>query len=241
VAILLTFALICGVVNFGRWGNPLVFMPNKLKADYDAPRIARLDQFGDFNLRRLWFGLLYYLFPIWTVIRPDGQFLFQPFQARMIDEIELPPSSIFISDPLLVVLVGYFFWCSFKYKRCGMLDSQRIAAVLTGLTVPIALICTAIYFAFRYRVEFYPFLELAAFLGLYDALFYSGTANNRFSNVIRTYGPYLCVAQVISSHVLPLAYKISPFGFRSDQVLTNGWIGLYSSLFSEWFHHRMMY
>jgi hypothetical protein len=53
-----------------------------------------------FNIKRLWYGILYYFFPIWTIIRPNGQFLFSEFEARLIDHIETPPASFLLSDPL---------------------------------------------------------------------------------------------------------------------------------------------
>jgi hypothetical protein len=238
-AILLASGLICCGVNYGRWGNPFVIMPNLLRVDYDPARVARLNEYGYFNIRRLWFGVLYYLLPIWTIIKANGQFLFQPFQTRLIDELELPPSSLFVSDPLLIILAGCFFWIAFKYKKCGLLNSQRVAAVLIGLTIPIWIVCATIYLAFRYRVEFYPFLELSGFLGLYAILYDSSGTRDRIFEAINSYAPYLAAAQIVSSHVLLLMYKISPFGFRSDRVLSEGWLQFYSVAFTNWLQHRL--
>jgi hypothetical protein len=38
---------------------------------------------------------------------------------------------------------------------------------MIGLLIPVFPILTFMYMAFRYRMEFYPFLEFSAFLGFY--------------------------------------------------------------------------
>ena len=124
-AILLSFVVLAGVVNYQRWGNPLEFYydPRTYIGYMTAPwRLARLEAYGVFNIERLWYGIVYYFFPIWTISRPDGQFLFAEFETRMIDAVETPQSSFLLSDPLLLVLAGAYLLRLPRLVRDRLLD-----------------------------------------------------------------------------------------------------------------------
>jgi hypothetical protein len=170
LGVLLGFVTLSGIVNYQRWGNPLEFYydPHTYIGYMTAPlRLARLEAYGVFNVGRLWYGILYYFFPIWTISRPDGQLLFAEFETRMLDAVETPPSSFLLSDPLLLVLAGAYLLRLPRLARERLLDLRAAAALMIGLLVPVFLILTFMYMAFRYRMEFYPFLEFSAFLGFY--------------------------------------------------------------------------
>jgi hypothetical protein len=105
--ILLGFAIATGVVNQGRWGNPLVFADftrYAMSLDAQPERLVHLAAYGAFNPDRIWLGLSYYFLPVWGLARGDGQLLFAEAQGRMMDSIELPAGSFLVSDPLLLVL-----------------------------------------------------------------------------------------------------------------------------------------
>jgi hypothetical protein len=159
LGILLIFAVLCGFVNYERWGNPLTFADLKINIIHQRlpDRVLRLEEYGEFNISRLWYGLIYYFFPIWALHRPDGKFLFQEF----------PPGSFILSDPLLIILALGFFYSLWARRGRAIVNLRYCAALLLGLAVPGFLILIAIYLAFRYRMEFYPVLELSAFLGFY--------------------------------------------------------------------------
>ena len=166
MVILLGFVSATAVVNHGRWGNSLMFadLSRQLVTAQFPDRLIRLQQSGDFNIVRLGYGLLYYFFPIWVLHGASGELLWSGFVQRTL-EAELPPSSFLVSDPLLVGLALY-----------GIVQLARRHAVphraplilgAIGLAVPIVLMLTAFSMTFRYRLEFYPFLELCAFVGFW--------------------------------------------------------------------------
>jgi hypothetical protein len=77
--------------------------------------------------------MLYYFFPIWTIIRPNGQFLFSEFEALLIDHIETPPASFLLSDPLLLMLGSAFLLRLPRLARERVLDLRAAAALMFGL------------------------------------------------------------------------------------------------------------
>lgn len=226
LAILLAFALVCGFVNFERWGNPLEFAPLKTFLMYTTEfpeRIAVIDRYGTFNLGRVWYGLMYYFAPIWVFIRPDGSFLFHETQQRLIDAAELPPSSFFLSDPVLVALALFFF---FAAARRGPTRAPHSAPLLAGLVLPALLILAFDTMALRYRIEFYPFLTLAGILGLHLAC--NGLVP-RSGRAASWEGPFLLCGAVLGSgvsHLVYVLYVLSPFG-PSTVVLDKGWVPFY--------------
>lgn len=149
-AILAAFAAIAGGINLARWGNPLVFadLGRALILDRFPDRLARLHEYGEFNPIRIPYAVGYYFVPVWV------EMLWAGFRDRVFDAVELPPGSFFVTDPLLVGLAVY-----------GAMR-RRLWPILAGLAVPIVLMLMAISLTFRYRLEFYPLLELAAFIGV---------------------------------------------------------------------------
>jgi hypothetical protein len=228
LAILLGFVTVSSIVNYQRWGHPLQFFydPHAYITYMTEPeRLARLEAYGMFNIRRLWYGILYYFCPIWTIIRPDGQFLFSEFETRMLDGVEPPPSSFLLSDPLLLVLGGAFLLRLPRLARERLLDLRAVTALMIGFLIPAFLMLTFFYMAFRYRMEFYPFLEFTAFLGFYAICVNPG----RFSALSRGSLSLILIAGagfgIIYSHLALFLYKISPFTNRVSAP--DGWVDLY--------------
>jgi hypothetical protein len=227
LAILLGFLTLCGIVNYQRWGDPLKFSDSYtigyIRADHG--RLARLEVYGAFNIERLWYAALYYFFPVWAIFRPDGQFLFSEFETRMLDGVEPPPSSFLLSDPLLLALGGAFLFQLPRLARERQLDLRAVAALMIGLVIPVFLILTFCYMAFRYRMEFYPFLEFTAFLGFYAICVNPG----RFSALSRGSLSLILIAGagfgIVYSHFALFLYKISPFTNRISAP--DGWVDLY--------------
>src|SRR5260370_657404 len=81
---------------------------------------------GEFDINRLWYGALYYFFPIWTIIRSDGQFLFSEFETGTFNGVELPPSSFLLSDPLLLILGGAAVLKLPQLRRGRLLDLRAV-------------------------------------------------------------------------------------------------------------------
>jgi hypothetical protein len=241
VTILLGFVTLSGIVNYGRWGDPLKFTgdPHSYIGFFAAPgRLARLETYSIFNLQRLWYALLYYFLPIWTIVRPDGQFLFSEFEIRMLRGVETPPSSFLLSDPLLLVLGGAFLLRLPQLAREHLLDLGAVAALTIGFLIPVFLILTYIYMAFRYRLELYPLLEFAAFLGFYAICVNPG----QFSALSHSKLSLMLIASaglgIVYSHFALFLHKISPPGNYVDTAAVspaNGWVAYYYSCLSSAF------
>ena len=164
--ILLSSAAVAGLINYERWGNPFLFgLPGHhlivLKEFPGRLRITR--KYGLFNFIRIGYGLMYYFFPLWGFHDANGNFFWGAFQHRTIASIELPPDSFFISDPLLLGLTAYSFVHLIKYR--DLPKPNIVIALLAGFSVPVVLILIAVSMSYRYRIEFYPFLEFASFIG----------------------------------------------------------------------------
>jgi hypothetical protein len=227
LVILLAFALLTGVVNFYRWGNPLVFANYNfhLVNQFSPDRLRRAEIHGLFNLSRVPFGLLYYFFPIWVLHRQDGHLLFEEHQRRLIDVAELPPSSFFLTDPLLVLFFGILCSLLLRRRLTSGINRYYATALLAGLAIPGLAILSAIFMSFRYRIEFYPLLEFGAFLGCF--LFCKAYSGDLPLARLRP----LCIAGTVlgigASHLVLLLYKVSPFGL-STGLLRPGLILFYA-------------
>lgn len=219
VLVLAVFAGLAGVVNAGRWGNPLVFADftrYAMSLDTYTDRLVRLATYGTFNLRRLWFGLGYYFVPVWGLVRPDGELLFAATQERLFDAVELPPGSFFITDPLLLALCGV-----------GIATVRRrdSAGVLAGLAVQTLLILCALSLSWRYRVEFFPLLVFGGLLGLRHLCRQGGLAPRWRAAIAAA-----AVLSIIASHGMAAIYAVSPWGPSEQYINRDGWIGTYAPL-----------
>jgi hypothetical protein len=236
LSILLGFMTVSGLVNYQRWGDPLKFADFRIYMVFlaEPEHLAHWKAIGTFNIDRLWYGILYYFFPIWTIIRPDGQFLFSDFEKRVLYGVETPPSSFLLSDPLLLVLGGAFLLRLPQLARERLLDLRAAAALTIGFSIPAVLMLTFFDMAFRYRIEFYPLLEFAAFLGFYAICVSPG----QFSVLSRRGLSLILIASagfgIIYSHFALFFHKISPWGnyvTQGREVVpmspANGWIDYY--------------
>jgi hypothetical protein len=199
--ILLAFIVMTGIVNQGRWGNPLTFADFShydLSQDVYPDRLGRIAAYGAFNAARIWLGLDYYFLPIWVWIRADGHVLFAESQATLMDAMELPPGSFLLTDPLLLGLA--------VAGALSVRDRVR-TALLLGLCVPPVLMLCAISMAHRYRMEFYPMLFLAA---LFCVAAPSGRAATTKSFRAAIIGSL--VISIVASHAIAVLDARSPRG-----------------------------
>jgi hypothetical protein len=215
--ILLAFIVMTGIVNQGRWGNPLTFADFShydLAQDVYPDRLGRLVAYGTFNTDRIWLGLDYYFLPLWTWIRGDGHVLFAESQATLMDAMELPPDSFLLTDPLLLGLAVAGIWS---------VRDRVSAALLLGLSVPPALMLCAISMAHRYRMEFYPLLFFAALLCL-AAPSGIGPTTKRF----RTATIVSVVIGIASAHAMAVLDARSPRGPAEFYLERYGLVGTYT-------------
>ena len=232
LSILLAFAGATALVNYERWGDPLVF------ANYHAyllniqypQRMAPLDRYGLFTVARLPWSLAYYLFPVWVLRDAEGSFLLSGPMGRLFDFAELPPSSLLMTDALLVGLAGYWF-CANPGHRTGVrtvgtsgASQPQAIAIVTGLAFPCALMLCAISLSHRYRADFYPLVEFCAFMGLARWLQHSKLPQSRVSTL---FVALAAATSIATSNVVLLLYKLS--GFGSGIALPPSGVWLYYS------------
>ena len=246
--VLAAFVVATGVVNYGRWGNPMVFADftkYALDQDQTPDRLVRLAEYGAFNWRRIGLGLSYYFLPVWSLIRPDGYMLFAEARSRLVDVMELPPGSFFLSDPLLLGLAFSPVILALAPRTAtGKVDASggpwvnpRIesededdgfgwpaVALLAGLSIPPILMLTAISMAYRYREEFYPLFVFAALLGFRGLC----RVPSGFGRKARVAIVTAVIVSVLVSHGMAALYAVSPWGPADGYIEKQGWIGTYA-------------
>jgi hypothetical protein len=222
-AILLAFVAIAGFVNYQRWGNPFAFT-----GDMDSYLLARpewsalLARYGSFNIVRLGYGLAYYFVPVWAIRTADGSLLWSAFQHRTICSVELPPASFLLSDLLIVSLTVFTLVQLVTIRE--KLNRAIAVPVLAGLFVPIGLMLTFNSLAFRYRLEFYPFFDLCAFLGF-------GVLVSRPKTPRLVPFAAAAIVGVVASHGFWILYVLGRFGDASERLAGMDVISFYSSFF----------
>jgi hypothetical protein len=241
-AVLAALLAVVGVVNYFRWGSPFTF------ADYSAyiafhghpDRYQPLRQYGFFHPARLLFGLGYFFLPLWVIRGPSGHLLFASAQNRLLDDVELPPSSFLLTDLLPIVFVLFLImaiWSARRGRKAAQpafsqgaqprfssVSIARALALAAGFAVPCLLILTALSMCYRYRVEFYPELDLLAFLGLFATV--SDPALLERFNRCRRWVLAATAVSVLSAFAALALYKLSRFG-SSQQYLSNGVVHYY--------------
>jgi hypothetical protein len=212
VAILALLVIATGTVNYFRWGNPATFVNYKLHLmnGYYPDRPVRARLYGFFNVERVPFGLLYYFFPIWVVHNGSGHLLFENFQARFFDAVELPPSSFFLTDLLPICFIAFLLYALKTRRSKVLLPAGRWLALAAGLAVPCVLMLAAIYMSYRYRMEFYPLIDLLAFLGLYAVV--SDEALLAIFSRYRRWMVTAALVSVVTSFAMLVLYELSDFG-----------------------------
>jgi hypothetical protein len=221
VAIMLLFVALCAFINVERWGHPATF------ADYNLynyniafpDRLLRTTDHGLFNLNRLPFGLMYFLFPLWCLRDGVGHLLFEPTRTRLLDAIELPPSSFLLTDLLLVGLCFYAVW---SVRRSIVGHHYEKLAIGVGLIAPPLLMLTAISMNYRYRMDFYPLIEFGGFLGLIALAERQPTDRA----VLRRSIWAAVAVSVVASHISMALYRLSDLG-PAQAHLQNGIVRYY--------------
>jgi hypothetical protein len=219
IAILAASGAVVAGVNYARWGNPFTFMPLELQAKMHRvfpDRTLRLAQQGALNIARVPFAFQYYFVPLWSWTDSSGRLLFQNTEVRLFDSVELPPSSLFLSDPVafLLALPGL----AVLWRRPPVLAEPAMARLATlALAAPTGLVLAAIACSFRYRMEFYPALDLCACLGA------AGLA----PGAVRSLELPLRAARIIglTAAVAGLVlYHLAPLNSATDMDLRRGWL-----------------
>ena len=221
-AILVGFLVATGLVNLFRWGSPTTFADYSLylKNIFYTDRLPRMYTYGLFNIARIPFGLGYFFAPIWVFEGADGKLLFEAEQTRLFDAVELPPSSFFLTDLLPIVFIVFLAASIRRPQFFRPIALGQLLALVAGLAVPCVLMLTAIYAAYRYRMEFYPEIDLLAFLGFYAAASSAGVA---ILHRYRSWTTAATLISIISAHGMLLLYNHSPGG-QAQPYLHHWWL-----------------
>jgi hypothetical protein len=246
VAILAGFLIAAGTINYYRWGNPLAFSGGFYLQFYISPeRVTRLHTYGNFNLARLPLGLSYYFLPFWALHGSDGRLFLESTQTRLMDVVELPPCSFFLTDLLPIAFIAFLaiaLWAG-RHSLARALRAEwgfaqdeqtqpplrlfspaQGLALAAGLAVPCVLMLTFINMCYRYRMEFYPEMDLLALLGLY-AIVSNPALLARF-NRCRRWMLAAAVVSIVSAFMALLLYKVSTL-YTAQPLLRNGVVHYY--------------
>jgi hypothetical protein len=211
-ALLVVLLVAAGVVNYGRWGNPLTFADHRLYIgnQFYPDRAPRIRTYGYFSLRRLPLGLIYFFFPLWALHAPGGEFFFQAAQLRLLDATELPPSSFLLTDLLPLLFIASLY--SALKHRTKLLSARvlQAAALASGLCLSGLLLLTAFSMNYRYRLDFYPAIYLLTCLGLYTTV-----SSPALSATLLRRRRWLIAAlsvSIVSSCLALALYKLSEMG-----------------------------
>ena len=212
IVILGLAVIVAGIINLGRWGNPLTFADFRyydMRINVYTNLVQVLHTYGEFNVGRIWIGALYYATGIPYLLKnipPFAEFL----HARVID-IEAPPITPILTNPLTIILAGIGL-----YRVCWKpeLTTRCVAILRLGLlghAATVLLILAAMAFTLRYRFDFAPFMTLAAFIG-YSSISVTAVNSGKVGRKwARSLPVVICVLGILSSHYVLLVHKVWSF------------------------------
>jgi len=202
-----------GMVNFERWGNPFVFAgADSYWVQRHPDFMTAVHEYGTFNLRRVWVGALYYATGIPYVLKAVPPFA----QLFKYTQIEAPPLSPLLTNPLTVLLAGvglYRLWGR-PDLHDGGLAILRLA--LVGHACAVALILAYFALTMRYRFDFAPFTTLVALVGYRSLSMTTAATSDAWSKRLGTAGIGLCVLGILGSHYILLVHKVWSIGVPMD-------------------------
>ncbi|HQT76722.1 MAG TPA: hypothetical protein PLD10_06680 [Rhodopila sp.] len=206
VCVLAAFVLVAGIVNDERWGSPLRFADFRYYdfAHRQPWRLVMISTYGEINPIRIPVGLLYYATGLPYMLKSMAGFS-EYFRSHF-DGLEAPPLSGLVANPLTVILGAVGIWRLVRRPAdfpAGGPALLRLA--LLGHAAAIILVCAAMYLAMRYRMDFAPFMTLAAFAG-YPAMMQAARGPNRRRVLVAAV--MLCATGVAASHYLLLVHKV---------------------------------
>ena len=156
-----------GLVNQSRWDHPLEFAPLTRHVGYvnDAARSARLAAYGAFELERIPYAAAYYFAPRqFREARWRG-----PHAAdikRLFDNVEGPPASQFENKLAWWLLAAGGLVAALFRRGAAAPLRAGIGALAGGLALPVLVVLSYGYLAFRFGAEFAPLAVLGSLVTL---------------------------------------------------------------------------
>lgn len=208
IATLAGFSLLALYVNYMRWGNPFVFFDlsrQLILSQWLPDRPQRLAETGLTNPARIWFGLQYYILPIWTAWDQAGHSIFSAWMRHYLDAAELPPSSIVLNQ---AVWLG-FAWRGVStfvvHRRAWNAAEWSMVLAMGAILVPVVYVLMFINMALRYQIEFLPLLLIPALYGLQQRVIEGNWTRGRQAFVVACGG-----IAVVASCITLLGTRLTP-------------------------------
>jgi hypothetical protein len=206
--ILAAFAIAVGVVNDGRWGNPLTFADYRF---YDIGvrqphKMEVLRTYGEINFTRVGTSLLYYATGIPYLLKGISPFA-EYLHARF-DGLEAPPLSGLVTNPLTIILAALGLYRLVRRPDIAPAGAAMLRLALIGHAAAVILLFTAWYLALRYRFDFAPFMTLAAFVGYRSFSLAAVGASEDRRRTMRIAAVSLCVLGIVGSHYVLVIHKV---------------------------------
>jgi hypothetical protein len=200
-------AVVVGIINFGRWGNPFVF------ADFHYwdmrvywNTIEILHKYGEFNVDRIWIGALYYATDIPYLLHtlpPFAEFLHARVQL-----VDGPPMMPILTNPLTIILAGIGLYCVWWKPDLSFQQVTILRLAQVGHSAAVFLILAASAFTSRYRFDFAPFMTLAALAGYRSVSIGVAEACEARRKQAQIIAISVCFLGVLSSHYVLLLHKV---------------------------------
>jgi hypothetical protein len=212
VAILGLLAAASGLVNFERFGNAFTFADFR---DYGwlkhhASFVAAFHNYGEFNLGRVWIGVLYYATGIPYLLKSMP--LFAQYLSTRVAGIEAPPIVPLLTNPITVLLAGLGLYRLWRDPRLPPGSAAILRLTLIGNAAAVLLILAAMFLTLRFRFDFAAFMTLAALIGYRSLSIAAAEARQIWRNRLRITAIGLCVLGILCSHYVLLIHKVWSIG-----------------------------
>jgi len=201
-------AAVVGIINFGRWGNPLTFADFRYYDWlYRHPNFVHaFRNHGEFDVGRIWVGALYYATGIPYLLKNIPPF--DEFLRARVAIIEAPPLTPFLTNPITIFLAAvglYRVW----HKPGLPTDSVAVLRLtLIGHASAVLFIFAAMAFTLRYRFDLAPFMTLAALIGYCSISVTTAEAGDIWRKRVWITAVGLCALGILSSHYVLLIHKV---------------------------------
>ena len=211
ILILGFFAVAAGIVNFGRWGNPLKFGGDSTYwMQRNSEMIAAIRNYGTFDFGRLWIGALYYATGIPYLLKNVPPFA--DFLRAHVAGIEAPPFTPMLTNPITIVLAALGL-----YRLCWKPDLPASALAILRLTLighasAVFLILAYAYFTLRYRLDLAPFMTLAALVGYRSFSIIGAHTSETWRRRSLIIAVAFCIIGILGSHYILLVHKVWAIG-----------------------------
>jgi hypothetical protein len=199
-------AVVAGIVNFERWGNPLTFVDFQYSPQSNDNDLAVFRNYGALSLGRLWIGALYYATGLPWLAKSIPIF-FEFLRARYA-QIAGPPIMPLFTNPLTVALAGIGLYCLWWKRHLAAPRRAILTLTLIGHASAVLLVCSAMSVALRYRFDLSPFMTLAGFIGYYSISMIVSKARETWQRRVGIAAVVMCVVGIISSHYTLVVYKV---------------------------------